>query len=123
MPKTTNFARRDESAGAREALRLSWNACLEAMQDPALARGYTVPQLFESLDGQTIGAGAYRWLIEIYSARHENDAIWLQLALHGESTLNLLMRLAPAEGPKHAKAILSSWLGNRADRTHIVNVA
>jgi hypothetical protein len=33
------------------------------------------------------------------------------------------MKLAPDEGPKHAKAALSSWLSNRADHTHIVNVA
>jgi hypothetical protein len=123
MPKPTNFAGRDGSTGAREALRLSWNLCLEAMQDPALACGCTPPRLFESLDGQTISAGVSQCLIEIYSVRYENDAMWLQLALHGESTFNVLMRLAPDEGPKHAKAALASWLMNGADRTHIVNVA
>jgi len=93
------------------------------MLNPALARGCTPPRLFESLDGQTVGAGACQSLIELYSVRHENDAMWLQLALHGESTYNILMKLAPDEGPKHAKGVLSSWLSNRVDRTHIVNVA
>jgi hypothetical protein len=93
------------------------------------ANGRTIGQqlsterLFAALDGRIVGARSKQWLIEIYSVRQESGAIWLQLALQGETSYSLLMRLAPDEGPKHAIRILSLWLGNRTDHTRILNVA
>jgi hypothetical protein len=85
--------------------------------------GQSAERLYEALDGHTIGARGREWLIEVYSVRQEAEATWLQLALHGESAYSLLVRLAPDEGIKHARAVLISWLSTRHDPKHIVNVA
>ena len=72
---------------------------------------------------RAIAANGQQWLVEIYSIHQESATTWLQLALRGLPAFTLLMRLAPNEGPKDVTRILSAWLANRADRTHILNVA
>src|SRR5689334_3659482 len=110
-----------ESLGFSDAMRHAWNGCLETL--PVANGRLSTERLFEALDGRVVAASGQQWLIEIYSVRQESGATWLQLALQGETSYSLLMRLAPDEGPKHVVRILTLWLGNRADRTHIVNVA
>jgi len=104
----------------RDALRLVWSECTSQV-----ATSYTLSpeRLFEALDGRMISVRGQDWLVEIFSVRAEARATFLQIALHGTPSFTMLMRLAPDEGPKHAARILASWLTNRADRTHILNVA
>lgn len=107
-------------AAERDVLRLVWSDCTS---QPAETRPLSPERLFEALDGRMISARGQEWLVEIYSVRAEEGATFLQIALHGSPSFTLLMRLAPDEGPKHAGQILTAWLGNRADHTHILNVA
>src|SRR3954451_15962408 len=121
MSKTLDPVMPSPTAGARAALRAAWNDCVDSL--PGLTVGAaSAERLFEALDGRTIAARSRQWLVENYSVRREADATWLQLAMHGETSYNILMRLAPDEGVKHATTVLSSWLSTRHDPTHIVNV-
>ena len=117
-----NLAMPSHTAGARAAMRAAWDDCMESV--PGLTVGApSAERLFEALDGRAIAARSREWLVEIYSVRREADATWLQLAMHGETSYSILMRLAPDEGIKHATTVLSSWLSTHHDPTHIVNVA
>ena len=126
MPKQT-YAAFPSPVAPRDAMRLVWNECLDALSidpSPSFGRDPLSPErLFDALDGRTIMARGAEYLVEIYSVTPETDATWLQLSLHGETSFSLLLRLAPDEGTKHAVHILSSWLTNRVDRTHVFNVA
>jgi hypothetical protein len=117
-----NLAMPSHTAGARAAIRAAWDDCLESLPGLTIG-GASAERLFEALDGRAIAARGRQWLVEIYSVRREADATWLQLAIHGETSYSILMRLAPDEGLKHATTVLSSWLSTRHDPTHIVNVA
>jgi hypothetical protein len=123
MSKTLNLSRQGHSAAAHEAMRAAWNDCLDSLPGLIVGGGQSAARLYQALDGHTIAAGGRQWLVEVYSVRREAEATWLQLALHGESAYNILMRLAPDEGIKHARTALTSWLSTRHDPTHIVNVA
>jgi len=126
MSKLPSASWSNQSLAMREAMRLAWNECLDTLPSVTggtVGRGLSAERLFEALDGRTVSARGRQWLIEIYSVRQESDATWLQLALQGESSHSLLMRLAPDDRPKHAVRVISAWLGNRPDRAHILNVA
>jgi hypothetical protein len=106
-------------------MRLVWNDCVRAsLDDDRSSRERLTPErLFEALDGRRIVVLSRTWQVEIYSVRAEGDATWLQLGLTGDPSFNLLMRMAPDEGPKHAVHILSSWLANPKGVSHVVNVS
>jgi hypothetical protein len=103
-----------------------WNDCVGLMPGvvaPRRGAALSPEQLFDNLDGRMISAGGRNWLVEVYSVCVEKGATWLQVGLEGASSVSVLMRMARDEGPAHAIRYLSSWLGNPADRSHIVNGA
>src|SRR3954471_15470208 len=101
MSKPLNLAMPSHAAGARAAVRAAWDDCLDSLAGLTVT-GLPAERLFEALDGRIIAARSRDWLVEIYSVRREPDATWLQLAMHSETSYNILMRLAPDEGPKTA---------------------
>src|SRR5689334_14987366 len=100
MPKQT-YAAFPTPVAPRDAMRLVWNECLDALSiEPVSPFGrdtLSPERLFDTLDGRTVSARGGQWLVEIYSVRAEADAIWLQLSLHGETSFSMLLRLAPDE--------------------------
>jgi hypothetical protein len=106
-------------------MRLVWNQCVDAITRAPSLPFYRAGSngLFKALDGRTLIAGRSRWLVEVYSIFAEAGSIWLQIGLAGESTYNVLLRMASADGADHAVRYLSSWLLNPADRSHVFNVA
>src|SRR5689334_14207027 len=110
---------------AREAMRLVWNDSVRTSFDEhrLLRERLTPERLFEALDGRAVVVLGRTWHVEIFSVHAEYDATWLQLGLNGDPSFNLLMRMAPDEGPKHAVHILSTWLANPKSISHVVNVS
>jgi len=117
---------------AREAMRLAWRNCVEAVSEmegverewQEVPAGRESPQdWFEALDGSTVRLRGAEWHLEVFSVVMDQAATWLQVLLAGEPSHLLTLKLPPHEGVGHVLSILSSWLADPGQATHVLNVA
>jgi hypothetical protein len=72
---------------------------------------------FQLLDGRTIAVYDRCWQIHLYSLHTEDNCRWLQLALRGDSTHMITLRLACDAGEAEVVSALADWLA-RPDEQH-----
>jgi len=129
-PKPENFAFESGLFEARQAMRMACRSCLETFPietkrvGAADALGRESPQeWFDALDGAVVRLRDEEWHLEVFSVVMDQAATWVQVQLSGACAHLLTLRLPTHAGVRHVTSILSSWLADPSQSTHVLNVA
>ena len=80
----------------------------------------TNPELFDALDGQAIENGHFT--LNVYSVHRKGDDRFLQLALVGDTTDSLVVRIAPDATTESILSALEHWVVDADPTTRILHV-
>ena len=73
-------------------------------------RRVTPDRLFQDLDGRQLFARGAHWCVVVYGVFDDSERRWVQLALDGDRTAVVTLKLTPAEGLDRAVYSLAQWL-------------
>jgi hypothetical protein len=80
-------------------------------------------EIFDALDGAEIWKAGRDWHLEVFSVLIERTVAWVQLRVSGDSEHTLTLKLPRHEAAAEALTILSTWLIDRAESPHVLNVS
>ena len=73
--------------------------------------GLPPEELFVALDGRVLSVGRSRWRVEVFSVvDDEKGGRWVQLAIQGEPSYPLTLRLFPSTAAERAILAIVRWL-------------
>ena len=73
--------------------------------------GVPPEDLFVALDGRIVSVGRARWRVEVFSVvDDEQGGRWVQLAIQGEPSYPLTLRLVPTIAAERAILAIVRWL-------------
>jgi hypothetical protein len=68
-------------------------------------------RLFQALDGHQLTASRKTWRLEVYSIVDEGETRWIQVALHGLESHELMVAAPRSSDAKQIMAALKTWIG------------
>ena len=79
--------------------------------------------MLATLDGWAFAVQGKAWTVEPYGAWEADGFRWIQLALHGERSHRLTLRIQSRADIAEAMSRLASWIAAPAERDDVLNVS